>query len=44
MNLLKKGFFILLLLLSVIISCDDDTDITQIEGLDFVVANLNKFK
>ena len=41
MNLLKKGFYILLLLLSITISCDDDDALTQIEGLDFVIANLN---
>jgi hypothetical protein len=41
MNLLQKGFYILLLLLTVTVSCNDDDELTQIAGLDFVIANLN---
>jgi hypothetical protein len=43
MNLLKRGsYLVLLLLLGVTVSCENnDDDIVEITGLDFVVATLN---
>lgn len=43
MNLLKRGsYLVLLLLLGVTVSCENnDDDIAEITGLDFVVATLN---